>query len=415
VRTWREGLAARAPGPMQTAALKLSHLVWAPLKPHVEGATSVLVAPDGPVTTFPLAALPGRRPGTYLVEDLAIDYLSSAHRLVAPPATPAKGKAKGPQAKLDGLLGIGGIDYLADPGGVAPTESLPTQSVVVADSQRAAFGALAGTGPEVRRIVQLFGAAYPQQRAMVLTGAAPTEAAVKQQLGRHWRYLHLATHGFFESPARVGSMRAGLRSDTVGLAGIGSSEESASFALAPLLHSGVALAGAAGKSEDIMAGVESSVVDREDGILTAEEVQSLDLRGTELVVLSACETGLGYGFYGQGVMGLQRAFQAAGARAVVASLWKVDDAATTVLMQQFYTNLWSKKMPKLEALRQAQLTVLNNPGLVVASRAELAKHRGIDEKPEKLPNGGQAAPPDTQPARSNPAHWAAFVLSGDLR
>ena len=61
-------------------------------------------------------------------------------------------------------------------------------------------------------------------------------------------------------------------------------------------------------------------------------------------------------------MGLQRAFQAAGARAVVASLWKVDDAATTVLMEQFYTNLWSKKMPKLEALRQAQLTVLNNPG-----------------------------------------------------
>ena len=91
-------------------------------------------------------------------------------------------------------------------------------------------------------------------------------------------------------------------------------------------------------------------------------------------------------------MGLQRAFQAAGARAVVASLWKVDDAATTVLMEQFYTNLWSKKMPKLEALRQAQLTVLNNPGLVKARQAELAKRRGIDEKPEKLPDGGRVAP-----------------------
>ena len=153
----------------------------------------------------------------------------------------------------------------------------------------------------------------------------------------------------------------------------------------------------------------------EDGILTAEEVQSLDLRGTEMVVLSACETGLGQGYYGQGVMGLQRAFQAAGARAVVASLWRVDDAATTVLMEQFYTNLWSKKMPKLEALRHAQLTVLNNPGMVSTRRSDLANQRGIDDKPEKLPHGGRVAPPNAPATRSDPALWAAFVLSGDVR
>ncbi len=115
------------------------------------------------------------------------------------------------------------------------------------------------------------------------------------------------------------------------------------------------------------------------------------------------------------MLGLQRAFQAAGARAVVASLWKVDDAATTVLMEQFYTNLWSKKMPKLEALRQAQLTVLNNPGLVKTRRAELAKQRGIDEKPEKLPEGGRIAPAGDRATRSDPSLWAAFVLSGDGR
>jgi CHAT domain-containing protein len=175
------------------------------------------------------------------------------------------------------------------------------------------------------------------------------------------------------------------------------------------------LVGAARKSEDIREGAGSSLPDREGGILTAEEVQSLDLRGIDLVVLSACETGLGQSYYGQGVQGLQRAFQAAGALAVVASLWKVDDAATTVLMEQLYTNLWSKKMTKLEALRQAQLPVLNNPGLVTARRAELAKQRGIDEKPDKLPQGGRVAPPDVQATRSNPAHWAAFVLSGDVR
>jgi len=177
----------------------------------------------------------------------------------------------------------------------------------------------------------------------------------------------------------------------------------------------VALAGAARNPEDAGLAEDGTLPDREDGILTAEEVQSLDLRGTELVVLSACETGLGQGHYGQGVLGLQRAFQAAGASAVVASLWKVDDAATTVLMEQFYTNLWSRKMPKLEALRQAQLTVLNNPSLVSKRRAEPAKQRGVDEKEEKLPQGGPTAPPTAPSPRSDPALWAAFVLSGDGR
>jgi tetratricopeptide (TPR) repeat protein len=417
VRTWRQALVSGTPAPMQAAALELRRRVWDPLKPHLEWATTVMVTPDGGLTQFPLAALPGRQPGTYLIEEMAIGYVSSAHRLVETLAAPSEAKPKSPEAEGSGLLAIGGIDYQADPGCASPTESAPTPSVLLAESQRAGFKALAGTGPETQRIGQLFGAAFAQQHALVLTGTAPTEAAVKQQLGRHWRHLHLATHGFFESPARIAALRAGLKSDGFGpgLTGAGSSEESVSLSLAPLLHSGVALAGAAHKSEDLGAAAESSLPEREDGILTAEEVQSLDLRGTELVVLSACDTGLGQGYYGQGVMGLQRAFQTAGARAVVASLWKVDDAATTVLMEQFYANLWSKKMSKLEALRQAQLTVLNDPGLVTARRVELAKRRGIDEKPEKLPEDGKIAPPTARAPRRDPALWAAFVLSGDVR
>jgi CHAT domain-containing protein/Tfp pilus assembly protein PilF len=427
VWSWRQALDAGKHEPMQTAALELNRRVWEPLKPHLEGATTVLVVPDDPLTGFPLAALPGRQPGTYLVEDLAIGYISSAHRLIETLAAPREPKPKDREAEAAGLLAIGGIDYQADPGGAAPSESAPTPGVLLAGSQRAGFRALAGTRPEVRRIAQLFDAAFPKQHALVLTGAAPTEAAVKQQLGRHWRHLHLATHGFFESPARVAAMRAGLTWDGFGLAGAGSSEESASLALSPLLHSGVALDGAARRTEDAGPGAQGGLPDREDGILTAEEVQSLDLRGTDLVVLSACETGLGQGKYGEGLMGLQRAFQAAGARAVVASLWKVDDAATTVLMEQFYTNLWSKQMPKLEALRQAQLTVMNNPGLVTARQAELAKQhrpgekavkvkqREIGEKSVKLSGDGQIAAPNAGTTRSDPALWAAFVLSGDVR
>ncbi len=90
---WSRG----TPEPMQTAALELSRRVWEPLKPHLEGATTVLVAPDGPLTGFPLAALPGHRPGTYLVEDLAIGYVSSAHRLVETLAAPSRGQAQEPR------------------------------------------------------------------------------------------------------------------------------------------------------------------------------------------------------------------------------------------------------------------------------------------------------------------------------
>ena len=415
VQAWRTALIAGTPEPMQKAAADLSRRVWEPLKPHLEGASEVLVAPDGALMYFPLAALPGRRPGTYLVEDLAIGYVSSTHRLVATLAAPNEGKPKSTEDAPCGLLAIGGIDYQGDPGPAVPADSAPAPSVLLAGASRAAFGALAGTGPEVQSIGKLFDAAFPRQRALVLTGAAPTEAGVKRQLARSPRYLHLATHGFFESPARVAAMRAGLKADEFGLSGAIVSDESASLALAPLLHSGVALVGAARRFEDLRSEGKNAPTDHDDGILTAEEVQALDLRGTDLVVLSACETGLGKLEYGQGVQGLERAFQAAGARAVVASLWKVDDAATTVLMEQFYTNLWSKKMPKLEALRQAQLTVLNNPALVTARRAELAKQRGIDEKPNKLPDGGRVAPPADRATRSNPAHWAAFVLSGDVR
>jgi tetratricopeptide (TPR) repeat protein/CHAT domain-containing protein len=413
VRSWRATLIPSSPDAMQAAAIELNRLVWEPLKPHLEGVATVLVAPDGVLTYFPFAALPGERPGSYLVEELAIGYVSSAHRLVGL-AAPSEPNAKSPEAEGAGLLAIGGIDYQADQGGAASTELALTPSVLSADSLRAGFQALAGTEPEVRRIAHLFSASFPRQHALVLTGAAPTEAAVKQQLGGHWRYLHLATHGFFESPARVAAVRAGLNLDEFVLAGPAGPQESASLALAPLLHSGMALVGAARKTDYAEPGV-GSLLDREDGILTAEELQSSDLRGTELVVLSACETGLGQSYYGQGVMGLQRAFQGAGARAVMASLWRVDDAATTVLMEQFYLNLWTHKMPKLEALRQAQLTVLNQPGLVVARRAELANQRGIDPAPVKLPARGQIAAPSAGKTRSNPAFWAAFVLSGDMQ
>jgi CHAT domain-containing protein len=139
----------------------------------------------------------------------------------------------------------------------------------------------------------------------------------------------------------------------------------------------------------------------------------------EVVVLSACETGLGDVAGGEGVFGLQRAFHTAGAQNVVASLWKVDDSATLALMKLFYRQLWQEKQPPLVALRQAQLHIYRHPQdierIAGFTPAELAqfKPRGLDvsDAPSSAPS--QSPPPD--PARRGTAEarlWAAFVLSG---
>jgi CHAT domain-containing protein len=121
----------------------------------------------------------------------------------------------------------------------------------------------------------------------------------------------------------------------------------------------------------------------------------------ELVVLSACETGLGKEAGGEGLLGLQRAFAVAGARTVVASLWSVDDRATQALMTEFYKAAWDEKsaISKAEALRRAQVAMLK--GTIAGG-----KLRGLGKKAEKLPKGEVRLPP---------LYWAAFVLSGDWR
>jgi len=164
------------------------------------------------------------------------------------------------------------------------------------------------------------------------------------------------------------------------------------------LLSGLALAGAnrAGQAEarDVLAENDS-----DDGILTAEELGTQNLDGVQLVVLSACETGLGKAAAGEGLLGLQRAFQSAGARTVVASLWSVPDNETRMLMEAFYTNLWTRKQGALDSLRQAQLAMLHGGG-------KAGQLRGAERDIEDDHSGH---------ARFSPRYWAAFVLSGDWR
>jgi CHAT domain-containing protein len=132
------------------------------------------------------------------------------------------------------------------------------------------------------------------------------------------------------------------------------------------------------------------------------EVSALDLSQVDTVVLSACETGLGQVAGGEGLLGLQRAFQIAGAKTVVASLWKVDDQSTQLLMKEFYDNLWKRNLGKLESLRQAQIKLLREG----VTWQDPSSSRGLTLEEEQPPLEGQRLPP---------FYWAAFVLSGDWR
>jgi CHAT domain-containing protein len=149
--------------------------------------------------------------------------------------------------------------------------------------------------------------------------------------------MHIATHGYFLADGEIGS------GNTLGVNAENAKNN-------PLLRSGLILANPSGQKQDT-ARIDFGSTD--NGILTAYEAMNLDLEGTDLIVLSACETGLGDVRAGEGVYGLQRAFLVAGANALVMSLWKVDDAATQQLMTNFYTN-WTKSGNKFKAFKLAQ-------------------------------------------------------------
>ena len=144
--------------------------------------------------------------------------------------------------------------------------------------------------------------------------------------------------------------------------------------------------------------------------MTAEEISYLPLKNVDLVTLSACETGLGKAAGGEGLIGIQRAFQISGAATTVASLWKVDDLETRRLMVRFYENMFGpKKMSKLDALVDAQRWMLNGQQEpeTVDDKREGRSSLGFSNEPEdakRMLNG-----------RLHPRYWAAWTLSGDWR
>jgi CHAT domain-containing protein len=383
VDAWRQGVAAGAAPAPGDAAAELRRRVWAPLEPHLPDATTVLLSPDGALARLPFAALPGKQPGTYLIEERALAVVP------VPQLLPALLKHDPAQAKAASLLLVGDVDYGARPGTGEPVADVRSAPRGDRPNLLRQWEPLPSTRAEIVALKDSFQERFPDAAVTVLRKSKATEAAVRTQAPAH-RHLHLATHGFF-APKELKSALAFSRADQPQAADLFRQQDVTGFH--PGLLSGLVLAGA---NQMVEPG-------RDDGILTSLEIATLDLSGVDLAVLSACETGLGESAGGEGLLGVQRAFQMAGAKSVVASLWKVDDTATRLLMTRFYENLWNAKKPmsKLEALRQAQLWLLRE-----------GSQRGLKEMPVDPQKVAEAKP---EGQRSSPFFWAGFVLSGDWR
>ena len=359
--------------------IELKESVWQPLQKHLAGADVVLISPDGPLCRLAFAALPGETADRFLIEQRTIAVVPVPQLL---PQLLGGDSPTDAQAQANAsLVLVGDVNYGGSPGEVESEQAIDRsglatnlRAAIDATSDErgaslASYGHLSGTRAEIDQLARTFERSFPNQPVTVLDRDIATEAALRTHAPR-CSWLHMATHGFF-APSRLQRMLAPpdiRREEHTSLFDSGGVA-----AFHPGLLSGIVLTGAN----------REPTADQDDGILTALEVAALDLRGIQLAVLSACETGLGEESGGEGLLGLQRAFQAAGARTVISSLWRVPDEQTSVLMQRFYRNIWIKKMSKIAALRDAQLFIL----------------QGNDVDREEVP----------------PEHWAAFTLSGDWR
>jgi CHAT domain-containing protein/tetratricopeptide (TPR) repeat protein len=311
---------------------ELRAALFDPLLPALADRRRLLLAPDGDLTRLPFEALPtddGRR----LVDEYSISYLGVG-RDVLRIAAPLAGQPTAPLVLADPDFDL----ESASPSGSAGDGVAYGRRSRDLGRGSLRFGRLPGTRLEGEQVAALL------EVSPWLAGAA-LEARLKGC--RAPRILHIATHGFFLADQKRQLDRAGGRLDPAGSMGRLSAQRLEN----PLLRSGLALAGA-----NTWLQARPLPPEAEDGILTAEDVSGLDLLDTELVVLSACETGLGEVQVGEGVFGLRRSFVLAGAKTLVMSLWKVPDQQTQELMEDFYRRILAGQ-PRAEALRTAQLAM----------------------------------------------------------
>jgi CHAT domain-containing protein/tetratricopeptide (TPR) repeat protein len=298
-------------------------IYWGTLQPFLKNVKRVYVAPDGAYHQLNLNTLFNATTKNYLFEEIEIENLTNTKDLVV-------AAAPGKNNNQYFLMGSPQFAVAKKEVTSAPAEKVNrgTRAGILRVFRGGEIAPLPGTEVEVSEIEKLIKA--NRGEVVPRTGTDAHEAAIKKMTPP--RVLHVATHGFFLDDPDFGD-----------------AESVKKYIENPLLRCGLILAGA----EDFINVGQNPAEPSEDGILTAQEVMNLNLEGTELVTLSACETGLGSIQNGEGVYGLKRAFAIAGADKVIMSLWNVDDEATQQLMTYFY-QYWLGGATKEVAFRQAQ-------------------------------------------------------------
>ncbi|MCA9125281.1 MAG: CHAT domain-containing protein, partial [Planctomycetales bacterium] len=380
--TWRQtfGMSPES----NRAGATLRSAIWEPLVAAIGDAKTVLVSTDGVLGRLPLGALPGREPAHYLLEDHRLAYVP------VPRLIPELSANRDGEEAPGRLLLVGDVDYgLNAAGQPYPWTRLP------------------GTADEIDSLQSLKGSG--NQTATALRGQEASEERIVEELSK-CSVGHFATHGLFESrlecvlPMFSPLSRGATSGDS--LLTLKSGEERPQTIT--VTRSGLVLAGA--NSPLKTTADQSDGESATDGLLMADEILTMPLQNTDLIVLSACDTAQGDARGGEGLLGIQRAFQVAGVRTTVASYWKVDDLATQLLMERFHQNLAQPATTPLDALRDAQLWMLRSGKGALRDSAARAITKG-DSRGAKLPPELDQFAGDRLP----PFYWAAFSLSGDWR
>ena len=335
----------------------LFNLLWKPLEEELTGIKNIYFSPSGELHRIGIEYVP-----VSMTEDICDRY--SLHRLSSTRQLAyIQDETKGDKSVLYGGLkyDVAVSDIDSTPPSLGEKRNITYVPHVNVDSLdlRGSYKYLPGTKEEADRIVsELKNHSFPY---IYYSGATGTEESFKGLDGMKPKILHIATHGFYLSEEDA-ERKYFTRPQFLDNGQVHHEDK-------PMTRSGLLLSGCthALNHEIILEGAE-------DGILTAEEISKLDLRGLDLVVLSACQTGLGDIISGEGVFGLQRGFKNAGAKTIIMSLWKVSDIATQFLMTNFYGH-YLNGMSKELSFRMAQ--------------EELKKRIG---------------------SRQNKPDWAAFVI-----